>query len=139
MNRYMTIVSRGSVNADANADDNVREGTCGGNQSPKTLSFCQKLGQTHNFPLLIPQTGTYNLWSSIVDVQDNVADDDDYVDGDGVGQDDCGGSLSGLYLESRAHLTTLEVWPYNPASNQFVLFSLEQPLIQPLFFGLSNQ
>ena len=44
MNRYMTIVSRGSANADANADDNVREGTCGGNQSPKTLSFCQKLG-----------------------------------------------------------------------------------------------
>ena len=139
MNRYMTIVSRGSANADANADDNVREGTCGGNQSPKTLSFCQKLGQTHNFPLLIPQTGTYNLWSLIVDVQDNVADDDDYVDGEGVGQDDCGGSLSGLYLESRAHLTTLEVWLYNPASNQFVLFSLEQPLIQPLFFGLSNQ
>ena len=112
MNRYMTIVSRGSANADANADDNVREGTCGSNQSPKTLSFCQKLGQTHNFSLLIPQTGTYNLWSLIVYVQDNVADDDD-----GVGQDDCGGSLSGLYLESRAHLTTLEVWPYNPASN----------------------
>ena len=125
------MVIRGSANADddaddnadANADDDVRKSTCGGNQSPKTLSICQKLGQTHNFSLLIPQTGTYNLWSLIVDVQENVADDDDCGDGDGGGQDDCGGSLSGLYLESRAHLTTLEVWPYNPASNQFVLFS----------------
>ena len=31
-------------NADANADDDVRESTCGGNQSPKTLSICQKSG-----------------------------------------------------------------------------------------------
>ena len=95
--------------------------------------------QLFHFSLLIPETGTYNLWSLIVDVQENVADDDDYVDSDGGGQDDCGGSLSGLYLNSRAHLTTLEVWLYNPASNQFVLFSLEQPLIQLHFFGLSNQ
>ena len=50
--KYITMVIRGSANADddaddnadANADDDVRESTCGVNQSPKTLSICQKLG-----------------------------------------------------------------------------------------------